>query len=179
MSLSRPALVLSSALLAWPLAQAQSTAPAVPAAADTAMQQAQDRLRADQALCEKETTASGRLQCRRDALAAYEESEPKAASTAASPAAAGSSAAAFQAVPGCAECGRITGIRPLNGSGVQETATRGPAGRLLEQRLRAHPRWAVEVQYPNSETALYVFPQEPGFKLGEAVRKDGSGIVRP
>lgn len=174
MPLPRPAVFLS-ALLAWPLAQAESTAPA----ADAAMQQAQDRLRADQALCEKEATPRGRLQCRRDALAAYEESQAKAAPNAAAPAPAASSAAAFQPVPGCAECGRITAIRPLNGSGGQETAARGPAGRILEQRLRVHPRWAVEVQYPKSETALYVFPQDPGYKVGDAVRKDGSGLARP
>lgn len=175
MSLPHRALVLSALLLAWPLAQAQSPVPA--AAPDAARQQAQDRLRADQALCEKETTARGRLECRRDALAAFEESQPKAAAAAGTSAPA--AAAAFQPVPGCAECGRVTAIMPLTGSGGQEAAARGPAGRILEQRLRAHPRWAVEVQYPTSETALYVFPQDPGFKVGEAVRKDASGIVRP
>lgn len=94
--------------------------------------------------------------------------------TAAAPAASAPSSAASAAATTCSDCGRVLAVRevsPPNGS---------IAGRVLERRMGARKGWVVDVQYDRQDQVMhYVFPQEPGFKVGDKVRPEGSGIARP
>nr|WP_295783706.1 glycine zipper 2TM domain-containing protein [Rhodoferax sp.] len=74
---------------------------------------AQARYDADKKLCNDETTPNARLQCRRDAKAEYDQAMAAAKArvvTSPAPIAVAHAAAAPQAAPACAECGRILSI---------------------------------------------------------------------
>lgn len=158
-------------------ASADTPASATPMTA----QKAREQLQADQALCDKEATPRGRLSCRRDAMQAYEEAldhagagrSPAPQAQAASPA-----AAAIEPVAGCPACGRVTVSRQVEAPSDLGAGSAPLGGRFIEQRLRNHKPWMVEVRYPAGEVVRYLFPQDPGFKPGEAVRKAGQGIEK-
>lgn len=53
------------------------------------------------------------------------------------------------------------------------------AGREVEKRTKSHQVWTVSVRYPDGQTHSYDFAQNPGFRVGDAVRKADNTIKRP
>ena len=52
------------------------------------------------------------------------------------------------------------------------------AGKQLEQRMKTQKVWDVTVSYPGGDTLHYEFAQDPGFQVGDVVRKSEQSIVR-
>lgn len=52
------------------------------------------------------------------------------------------------------------------------------AGKQLEQKLKTQKVWDVTVSHPGGETLHYEFAQDPGFQVGDVVRKSEQSIVR-
>ncbi|RCX10148.1 glycine zipper 2TM domain-containing protein [Extensimonas vulgaris] len=195
-----------------PLAQAQTAAPSTPLspkaqyAADS--KAAKARYDQDLKLCASEPTAEGRMQCKRDAKAAYDQAlaEAKARTGVSAPA---KSSAAAQ--PACADCGKVIAVRQVQkegegsavglvaggvagallgnqvGSGtgrklatVAGAAGGAYAGREIEKKVKTHTVWAVTVEFPHSGSAVYEFESDPGFRVGETVRRtENNSIARP
>lgn len=163
----------------------------------------------DKKLCNDETTSSGRLQCRRDAKAQYDQAlaAAKARMAAAQPAHPVPQAA--QAVPVCADCGMVVAVTttekagegsPLgliaggaagailghqvgSGSGKDLATIAGAvggayAGKKIEEKVKTHTVWSVRVQFDDGKTGSYHFDKDPGFKVGDPVKKSGASISR-
>lgn len=167
----------------------------------------------DKKLCNDETTSSGRLQCRRDAKAQYDQAlagakaRMAAASAAAQPARVAPQAA--QALPLCAECGKVVAVStaektgegsPLgliaggaagailghqvgSGSGKDLATIAGAvggayAGKKIEEKVKTHTVWNVTVEFEDGSKSSYQFDKDPGFKVGDPVRKSGASIAR-
>jgi len=104
------------------LAMAATAAPAVTAAAKAQYaadsKQAQAQYDADKKLCTDEPTGDARLQCRRDAKAAYDKLVTDAkARLAAAPKEAPASAAAAATAPACPECGVVVAVSETERAG--------------------------------------------------------------
>lgn len=52
------------------------------------------------------------------------------------------------------------------------------AGKKIEEKVRTHKVWTVSVQYPDGSKNNYEFKQDPGYKVGEQVKKSGDTIAR-
>ena len=52
------------------------------------------------------------------------------------------------------------------------------AGKMIEEKVKTHKVWTVAVQYPDNSRKSFDFEQDPGFKVGDAVKNAGAGIVR-
>ena len=52
------------------------------------------------------------------------------------------------------------------------------AGKKIEEKVKTHKVWTVAVQYPDNSRKSFDFEQDPGFKVGDAVKNAGAGIVR-
>ena len=52
------------------------------------------------------------------------------------------------------------------------------AGREVEKRVNTRKVWVVQVTYPSGEKATYEFAQDPGFKVGDSVKKSDKTVVR-
>ena len=172
-------------------------------AADT--QTALTRYQGDKKLCNDESNASTRLQCRREAKAQYDQALAAAKSKAkiAMPA----PVASTQHV--CTDCARVTAVlvgeKAGEGSalgmiaggvggallGHQVGAGTGKdlatiagalggayAGKKIEEKVKTQKVWNVSVAYANGNKAHFEFEQDPGFKVGDAVRNSGHSIVR-
>lgn len=196
LALCAPWALLQPALAQTPLS------PKAQYAADS--RAASTRYTSDKALCTDEHDATARLQCRRDAKAAYD----KALSDARSKMKA-SAAPTGKAVAACPDCGRVLSVSseekngessPLgliaggaagallgnqvgSGTGKDLATIAGAvggayAGKKIEEKARSHTVWNVEVQFEDGSKARYAFAQDPGFKSGDAVRKSGNSVVR-
>ncbi|MDF1481070.1 glycine zipper 2TM domain-containing protein [Extensimonas sp. H3M7-6] len=193
-----------------PLAQAQTAAPAAPLspkaqyAADS--KQAKARYDQDVKVCASEPTSAGRMQCKRDAKAEYDQALAEAkARTGVTPT---KSSAAAQ--PACADCGKVVSVRQVEKEGegspvglvaggvagallgnqvgggtgrtlatVAGAAGGAYAGREIEKRVKKHTVWAVTVDFPQGGNAVYEFQSDPGFRVGETVRRTDNSITRP
>ena len=52
------------------------------------------------------------------------------------------------------------------------------AGKKIEEKVKTHKVWTVAVQYPDNSRKSFDFGQDPGFKVGDAVKNSGSSLVR-
>lgn len=52
------------------------------------------------------------------------------------------------------------------------------AGKKIEEKAKAHTVWTVRVQMDDGSQSSFNFDQDPGFRLGDAVKKSGSSVVR-
>jgi uncharacterized protein YcfJ len=199
-------LAIAFAVPARAQAQAAPPAPLSPKAQLAADSKAASaRYKSDRALCNDEGDPNVRLQCRRDAKAAYD----TALASARERVAAASPAQAPAVAPACADCGRVSGIifkeeagksSPVGmiaggvggallgsqvGAGTGKTlATIGGAaagayaGKKIEEKVKTHKVWTVSVDYPNNIKKSFDFEKDPGFKVGDPVRNSGNSIVR-
>ncbi|MEY5097384.1 MAG: hypothetical protein RJA36_103 [Pseudomonadota bacterium] len=165
---------------------------------------AQTRYQQDLKLCAGEPDAASRMQCKRDAKGEYDKAlaEAKArrsAGAGAEPAAAacadcgkvtavtqtekeGEGSAVGMIAGGAA--GALLGRQVGEGLGKDIATIAGAAGgayagKQLEKKIKTHKVWQVSVRYPGGETASYEFAQDPGFKVGDTVKRSDNTIVRP
>lgn len=52
------------------------------------------------------------------------------------------------------------------------------AGKKIEEKVKTHQLWTVAVQYPDNSRKSFDFEQDPGFKVGDAVKNAGASILR-
>ena len=196
------ALLMGSAL-APALAQTSSPSPQSPKAQYEAdSKQITSRYKADLGICKDEATADARMQCKRDASAQYDKAMADAKARM------GTATQAASAVAACTDCGKVQSVtvseRKGEGSAVGLVAG-GAAGALLgheiggggklgtiagaaggalvgrevERRVKTHKVWTVKVKFAEPEPASFTFDKDPGFKVGELVRRSDKGLVRP
>lgn len=168
--------------------QAQTSAASTPKA----------RYEADKKLCADEASSEARLQCRRDAQAVYEKAlaASKAAKTASQAAVcndcgrvtaikvtekAGDSGPVGMIAGGVA--GAVLGRQVGGGFGKDLATIAGAAGgayagKKIEEKINTRNIWTVSVRYNNGSTADFDYEQDPGVKVGDAVRKSGNVLVR-
>lgn len=176
---------------------------AVPAAALTtgASQAAKSRYDADLKLCADEPSAAARLQCRRDAKAEYDK-----ALAAAKERAAAQQATTHARCADCGKvtavhvteregeggpvgmiaggvAGAMLGQQVGGGLGkdlatVAGAAAGAYAGKEIEKKVRTHKVWVIDVQFSGGAKGSFEFKEDPGYAVGDAVKKSGSGIVR-
>lgn len=171
-------------------------------------QAAQSRYKTDLKLCADEPDAAGRMQCKRDAKAEYDQALADAKLRQQS---VGKVAPAqtFKPKALCADCGKVSAVQLLDRAGegsavgmiaggaagallgrqvgaglgkdlatLAGAAGGAYAGKQLEQRMKTQKVWEVTVSYPNGDTQHYEFPQDPGLQVGDVVRKSDQTIVR-
>lgn len=52
------------------------------------------------------------------------------------------------------------------------------AGREVEKRVNTRTVWVVKVNFGDGSSAHYEFAQDPGFRVGDAVKKSGDSVTR-
>jgi outer membrane lipoprotein SlyB len=52
------------------------------------------------------------------------------------------------------------------------------AGKKIEEKVKTKKVWAVSVNYDNGSKGSFEFEQDPGLKVGDAVKKSGTTLVR-
>ena len=52
------------------------------------------------------------------------------------------------------------------------------AGKKIEENAKKHTLWSVIVEYNDGSKNSYEFDHDPGFKVGDAVKKSGNTITR-
>lgn len=169
--------------------------------------QLQARYQSDLSICNSEADSAGRLQCKRDAKTEYDKAlaAAKARMTAATTPTArttttqatcadcgkvtsvnqverqGEGSALGMIAGGVV--GGLLGNQVGGGSGKDLATIAGAAGgayagREVEKRINTQKVWVVRVTYPNGETSTYEFAQDPGFKVGDNVKKSDKTVVR-
>lgn len=187
--------VLSAVAMA---STAQAQAPA-----DT--QQAKNRYKQDLQICASETSADSRMQCKRDAKTEYDQA--LASLKASQPVTAPPEHAGPAGCPDCGTvssvsqieregessalgliaggvAGAVLGHQVGGGFGKDLATVAGAAGgayagREVEKKVKSHKIWVVAVRFNGNNTQRYEFQNDPGFKVGDAVRKSNKSIVRP
>jgi uncharacterized protein YcfJ len=188
-------------------APAQTTlTPKAQYAADS--KKAQERYAEDKKLCNDEATSNARLQCRRDAKAEYDKAiaTAKAQLKAATPVAVAKTSNGKVVCADCARvlavnvtekegeggaagmiaggiAGAVLGHQVGGGVGKDLATIAGAAGgayagKKIEGKIKTQKIWNVSVQYENGSKGAFEFAQEPGFKVGDPVRKSGNTLVR-
>ncbi len=79
--------------------------------------------------------------------------------------------------------GGLLGNQVGGGSGKDLATIAGAAGgayagREVEKRVNTRKVWVVQVTYPNGEKSTYEFAQDPGFRVGDNVKKSDKTVVR-
>lgn len=197
----------ATASTAFAQAPAQTTlTPKAQYAADS--RQAQVRYAEDKKLCNDEATSNARLQCRRDAKAEYDKAiaTAKAQLKAATPVAQAKTSNGKVMCADCARvlavnvtekegeggaagmiaggiAGAVLGHQVGGGVGKDLATIAGAAGgayagKKIEGKIKTQKIWNVSVQYENGSKGAFEFAQDPGFKVGDSVRKSGNSIVR-
>ncbi len=200
---STRSLILAALGLVVACAPAWAQAPSASAQLAAENKQLATRYQADLQVCNSEASASGRMQCKRDAKSEYDKALAEAKARAGAPAAAKAEAL-------CADCGRVTAVvtrekegepsaagliaggiggallgRQVGGGSGRDLATLGGAaagayaGREIEKKVRSHTVWVVTVSFAGDQTAHYEFGQDPGYKTGDIVKKAGNSLTRP
>ena len=194
---------LAQAQTAAPAAPSAPLSPKAQYAADS--KQAKARYDQDLKLCASEPTSAGRMQCKRDAKAEYDKALAEAkARSGVTPA---KSSAVQPACADCGKvisvrqiekegegspvglvaggvAGALLGNQVGGGTGrtlatVAGAAGGAYAGREIEKKIKTHTVWAVTVEFPRSGNAVYEFQSDPGFRVGETVRRTDNSITRP
>jgi outer membrane lipoprotein SlyB len=52
------------------------------------------------------------------------------------------------------------------------------AGKKIQENMNTTKVWQVSVTYTNGNTGKFDFANDPGLKVGEAVKKSGNTLVR-
>lgn len=169
--------------------------------ATSSVKAAKARYEADKKLCVDEVSAEARLQCRRDALAIYEQA------LAANKASKVYSTPASQA--NCTDCGRVTAVTVAEKPGdsnavgliaggvagavlghqvgggfgkdlatIAGAAGGAYAGKKIQENMNASQVWTVTVQYTDGRNGTFSFDQDPGLTVGTAVKNSGNTLVR-
>lgn len=169
-------------------AQAQTSATSTPKA----------RYEADKKLCADEASSEARLQCRRDAQAVYEKalaaSKPVKTSSQAAVCNDCGKVTAIKVVDKAGDSGPVGMIaggvagavlgRQVGGGRGKDLATIAGAaggayaGKKIEEKMNTRKVWTVSVRYNNGTTGEFDYEQDPGVKVGDAVRKSGNVLVR-
>lgn len=181
-------------------AAAQTNWSSEPAAVDSP-KAAKARFEADKKLCADESSSQARLQCRRDAQAEYDKAlaSLRAKGTySTKPASAdcadcgrvtavqvvekqGDSNAVGLIAGGVA--GAVLGHQVGGGFGKDLATVAGAAGgayagKKIQEHINTTQVWQVSVSYTQGGSAKFDYAQDPGFKVGDAVRKSGNTLVR-
>lgn len=186
-------------VLATGPAMAQATWTSDPAAIET-QQAAKARYEADRKLCADEPSPEARLQCRRDAQTVYDKAlaslrkgtySTKPASVACADCGKvtavhvvdkqGDSNAVGLIAGGVA--GAVLGHQIGGGLGKDLATIAGAAGgayagKKVQENMNTTKVWQVSVTYTNGGSAKFDYAQDPGFKVGDAVKKSGNTLVR-
>jgi outer membrane lipoprotein SlyB len=198
------ALTLAGSMLLGVVVLSTSAQPVTPKAQyNQDSDKAAARYDADRKLCDDESNASARLQCRRDAKSEYDNAIKDATAqrnNANKPAAAKASCITCAKVLSVSQherdgessplgmiAGGVTGAilgRQVGGGFGKDLATIAGAaggayaGRKIEERAKSQRVWTVNVQYADGHQAKFEFEQDPGFMAGDAVRNSGNTLVR-
>jgi outer membrane lipoprotein SlyB len=180
-------------------AVAQTTWTSDPAAVET-QQAAKARYDADKKLCVDETSPEARLQCRRDAQSVYDKAlaslrkgtySTKPAEVACADCGKvtavhvvdkkGDSNAVGLIAGGVA--GAVLGHQIGGGMGNDLATIAGAAGgayagKKVQENMNTTKVWQVSVTYTNGGSAKFDYAQDPGFKVGDPVKKSGNTLVR-
>ena len=189
---------------------AQAQTPATPKAQFAAdSKAAAARYTSDKTLCNDETNANARLQCRRDAKAEYDRELKEARARMATASQTTPTATPVSSPALCADCGKVMEVSvteksgeggPLgmlaggaagallghqigSGSGKDLATIAGAvggayAGKKIEEKVKTHKVWSVMVDFVDGNKGRYEFAQDPGFKVGDTVKKSGDSVVR-
>jgi uncharacterized protein YcfJ len=167
---------------------------------DAELKQAKTRFNDDQKLCSADPDSAGRMQCKRDAQSEYDKAvaAAKGRMTAAGqpvPACAdcGKVVSVKQiekkgegSAVGLIAGGVVGGVLGHQvGGGVGKTLATAAgaaggayAGREVEKKVKSKNVWKVDVSYSGGATSSYEFEKDPGYKVGDSVRRSGNSIAR-
>lgn len=162
---------------------------------------AKARFTADKKLCADESSSKARLQCRRDAQSEYDQAlanlrakgtystkpaVPDCADCARVTAVhvvekQGDSNALGLIAGGVA--GAVLGHQVGGGLGKDLATVAGAAGgayagKRIQENMNNSQVWQVSVAYTNGGSGKFDFAQDPGLKVGDAVKKSGNTLVR-
>lgn len=162
---------------------------------------AKSRYEADKKLCADEASAEARLQCRRDAQTVYDKAlaarqtgvyssknHNQAActdcghvTTVTVAEKAGDSNAVGLIAGGIA--GAALGHQVGGGFGKDLATIAGAAGgayagKKIQENMNTTKVWTVSVKYTTGQFASFDFTQDPGFSVGDAVKRSGTTLVR-
>ncbi|MBC3907531.1 MULTISPECIES: outer membrane lipoprotein [Undibacterium] len=202
--MNKKLLVASLMLTAVTGAFAQNMTAKQQYAADT--KRATQRYNDDKKLCAEAGGSAARMQCLRDAKADYNNSLAVAKQNMSRPVAAPAQARGEPACPDCGKvvaievkdkegeggalgviaggvAGALLGNQVGGGTGRDLATIAGAAGGALaghkiEQKVKTTKVWNVTVAFENGNRQTYVFDHDPGLMSGDAVRGNGSSIVR-
>jgi len=165
------------------------------------------RYDSDVKLCADEISSSARLQCRRDAKTEYDKAltSAKAQLSAAAPAST-QTTITQSSCPDCGKvvsvnvtekqgegsalgvigggvAGALLGQQVGQGAGKDLATIAGAvggayAGKKIEEKVRTHKVWTVNVQYGDGSRRSFEFNQDPGLIVGDKVRNSGDSVVR-
>jgi outer membrane lipoprotein SlyB len=197
--------LLLSVVASTALAQTPS-APRTQYTADS--KAAQVRYEADKKICNDEASSEVRTQCRRDAKAEYDKAiaSAKAQLAAASPSSSAPEQQTRPVCTDCgkvtavrmtekkgegsplgliggAVLGGVLGHQVGGGTGKTLATVAGAAGgayagKKVEEKAKTHNVWNVSVRYGDGRSRTFEFTQEPGMRVGDAVKNSGNTVVR-
>lgn len=170
--------------------------------ASASAEEAKRRFEADKKLCADEASPEARIQCRRDAQTLYDTSlaalrtqpgtyrtqpsTPDCADCARVTAVtrvdkAGEANAVGMIAGGVA--GAMLGRQVGGGFGKDLATIAGAAGgayagKKIQENMNTTQVWQVSVTDSHGGSATFDFAQDPGFKVGDRVRKSGNTVVR-
>lgn len=166
---------------------------------------AQARYASDKNLCNEETEPRIRVRCRRDAKTKYNRAMAQAKATLNTANARGFTPAAVACaecgrvasiaeiekpgeggaagIIGGGAAGAILGNQVGSGTGKDIATIAGAvggayAGKKIEERVRTHTVWNVGVEYDDGSRGNVEFDRDPGFKVGDAVKRSGDTLVK-
>ncbi len=167
---------------------------------DTSPKTAKARFEADKKLCADEASPEARLQCRRDAQTVYDKA------LAADKASKGIYQTNHAACTDCGHvtdvkvvekagdsnavgliaggvAGAVLGRQVGGGLGKDLATIAGAAGgayagKKVQENMNTQKVWVVSVKYTNGSSANFEFANDPGLKVGDAVKKSDETLVR-
>ncbi len=79
--------------------------------------------------------------------------------------------------------GALLGHQVGSGSGKDLATIAGAvggayAGKKIEEKVKTHKVWSVGVDFADGSKGRFEFAQDPGFKVGDTVKKSGETVVR-
>jgi outer membrane lipoprotein SlyB len=79
--------------------------------------------------------------------------------------------------------GALLGNRVGGGTGKDLATIAGAlggayAGKMIEEKVKTHTLWTVSAQFGDGSKRSYEFSQDPGYKVGDAVKKSGDTLTR-
>ncbi|HQD14483.1 MAG TPA: glycine zipper 2TM domain-containing protein [Ottowia sp.] len=171
---------------------------------DAELKQAKTRFNDDQKLCSADPDSAGRMQCKRDAQSEYDKAVAAAKGRMT---AAGQPVPAAPACVDCGKVVSVKQIEKKGegsavgliaggvvggvlghqvGGGVGKTLATAAgaaggayAGREVEKKVKSKTVWKVDVSYNGGATSSYEFDKNPGYKVGDSVKRSGNSIARP